>query len=225
MATCHLWLDHLAYARFSWTWPISQGQTSGNCTEVPGPRSRCGPAGHGMYRTARPVCHSAHRRSPVQALDLPPGTPGLQRTCFFRILGASQRKVECPASSASRLLYPRALKSSRVRRLSGRLVQVRHIMSRDHVEGTNDSRTFWLDEEMVELSLLLPGWQAAEMESLAHSRGMTLGQLLRLLIRDHLRDRGSSGPIRSRQGSGGVMVGLGVSDNYPPEVLRKREDP
>jgi hypothetical protein len=47
-------------------------------------------------------------------------------------------------------------------------------------------RVFWLDEEMAELSLLLPGWQAAAMEWLANSRGLTLGQLTRLLIRDYL---------------------------------------
>ena len=61
-------------------------------------------------------------------------------------------------------------------------------MSRDHAEGLMNSRICWLDEQMAELSLLLPGWQPAEMERLAHSRGLTVGQLIRLLIRDYLAD-------------------------------------
>ena len=44
----------------------------------------------------------------------------------------------------------------------------------------------WLDKEIAELSLLLPGWQAAELESLARSRRLTLGQLMRLIVRDFL---------------------------------------
>jgi hypothetical protein len=45
-----------------------------------------------------------------------------------------------------------------------------------------------VDGEVAELSLLLPGWQAAQMEKLANSRGLTVGQLIRLLIRDYLAD-------------------------------------
>jgi hypothetical protein len=43
-----------------------------------------------------------------------------------------------------------------------------------------------LDGEVIEVSLLLPAWQMAALERCASSRGLTLGQLLRLLIRDHL---------------------------------------
>jgi hypothetical protein len=57
-------------------------------------------------------------------------------------------------------------------------------MSWDHAEWPIESR---LDEEMAELALLLPVWQATQMERRARSRGLTLGQLIRLLIRDHLR--------------------------------------
>jgi len=39
---------------------------------------------------------------------------------------------------------------------------------------------------MAELFVLLPGRQAAELDRLACSRGLTLGQLIRLLIRDYL---------------------------------------
>ena len=44
----------------------------------------------------------------------------------------------------------------------------------------------WLDKEIAELSLLLPGWQAAELESLARSRRLTMGQLIRVIVRDFL---------------------------------------
>jgi hypothetical protein len=81
-------------------------------------------------------------------------------------------------------------------------------MRRDHAEGPIEPPTCWRDEEMAELSLLLPGWQAAEMERLAHSRGLTLGQLIRLLIRDYLTDRARSGPIsKQRVGSQAIPSG------------------
>jgi len=39
-----------------------------------------------------------------------------------------------------------------------------------------------LDQGMVELSLLLPQWQADALERAAHGRGLTTGQMLRRLI-------------------------------------------
>jgi len=71
-------------------------------------------------------------------------------------------------------------------------------MSQDHAEEPIKGWT-WPNQEMVELSLLLPSWQASEMESLAHSRGLTLGQLIRLLIRDCLTDRAALGSVKERQ--------------------------
>jgi hypothetical protein len=62
-------------------------------------------------------------------------------------------------------------------------------MSREHAGGPIENRTCMRDEEMTELSLLLPSWQVVEMEGEAHSRGLTLGQLIRLLVRDYLADR------------------------------------
>ena len=43
------------------------------------------------------------------------------------------------------------------------------------------------DQEVVELPLLLPRWQAVELEAAARRRGMTTGQMLRRLIGDVLR--------------------------------------
>jgi hypothetical protein len=44
------------------------------------------------------------------------------------------------------------------------------------------------DQEVVELPLLLPRWQAAELEMAARERGMTTGQMLRRVIREVLAD-------------------------------------
>lgn len=68
-------------------------------------------------------------------------------------------------------------------------------MSQDHASCLIETRTCWLDEEMAELSLLLSAGQAAKMEKLAHSQGLTLGRLIRLLICDYLTDRVQYGPV------------------------------
>jgi len=43
-----------------------------------------------------------------------------------------------------------------------------------------------LDQEVVEIPLLLPRWQALELEAAATEHGMTTGQMLRRVIRDLL---------------------------------------
>jgi hypothetical protein len=50
------------------------------------------------------------------------------------------------------------------------------------------------DQEVVELPLLLPKWQAVELEAAARQRGMTMGQLLRRVIRQALDDSGAGAP-------------------------------
>jgi len=42
-----------------------------------------------------------------------------------------------------------------------------------------------LGEDMVELSFLLPEWQAAALEAAAHGRGLTAAQLMRRILREH----------------------------------------
>ena len=41
-----------------------------------------------------------------------------------------------------------------------------------------------LDGEIVEFSVLLPGWQAAALEATARSQGLTTGQMVRHVIQD-----------------------------------------
>ena len=43
-----------------------------------------------------------------------------------------------------------------------------------------------LAEDVVELPLLLPGWQASILETVAHQRGMTAAAMVRHLLRDFL---------------------------------------
>jgi hypothetical protein len=44
-------------------------------------------------------------------------------------------------------------------------------------------------EEVVEIQLLLSGWQATAVELAAHERGLTTGELVRSLIREFVADR------------------------------------
>lgn len=50
------------------------------------------------------------------------------------------------------------------------------------------------DQEVVELPLLLPRWQALELEAVARERGMTTGQMLRRVIRELLADEPVGSP-------------------------------
>lgn len=43
-----------------------------------------------------------------------------------------------------------------------------------------------LEEDVVELPLLLPGWQVSKLETVAHQRGMTAAEMVRHLLRDFL---------------------------------------
>ena len=45
------------------------------------------------------------------------------------------------------------------------------------------------DQEVVELPLLLPRWQAVELEAAARRRGMTTGQMIRRVIGQMLAEQ------------------------------------
>ena len=75
-------------------------------------------------------------------------------------------------------------------------------MSLDDVACSMEDRVVLLDEEIAELSLLLPGRQAAALERLAHVRSLTLGQLIRLLIRDYLVGLSDPGRVKKPQPPG-----------------------
>jgi hypothetical protein len=59
-------------------------------------------------------------------------------------------------------------------------------MSLDHSACSREDRLGWPNERIAELLLFLPGPQAAKLERLAFSRDLSVGQLIRLLIRDYL---------------------------------------
>ena len=56
-----------------------------------------------------------------------------------------------------------------------------------------------LDNDMVEMSLLLPTWQAEALEEAADHQGMTAGQMLRGVIRDFFTRLQSSEPQNQPQ--------------------------
>jgi hypothetical protein len=43
-----------------------------------------------------------------------------------------------------------------------------------------------IEADVVELQLLLPGWQASKLETVAHQRGMTAAEMVRHLLRSFL---------------------------------------
>jgi hypothetical protein len=55
-------------------------------------------------------------------------------------------------------------------------------MRPDALERPAEVEVYCLEEEVVEVSLLLPRWQAVALERLAWSRGLPLGQIVRRLI-------------------------------------------
>jgi hypothetical protein len=59
-------------------------------------------------------------------------------------------------------------------------------MSLDHGTCSMEDRVLWPEGEVAELPLFLAGWQAVALEKCASCRGLTTGQLIRLLIRECL---------------------------------------
>lgn len=42
------------------------------------------------------------------------------------------------------------------------------------------------DTEVIEIPLLLPGWQVSALEEAAHDRGLTAGEMVRQLLRQFI---------------------------------------
>jgi hypothetical protein len=62
---------------------------------------------------------------------------------------------------------------------------------------TANQQVLLLDREVTELALLLPTVQAARLERIAQQRHVTMGQLLRRLVRAFLANEDASGDVRS----------------------------
>ena len=54
--------------------------------------------------------------------------------------------------------------------------------------GSQESCSPLVEEDVVEISLLLPGWEVSILEMVAHQRGLTTGAMVRHLVRDFLVD-------------------------------------
>jgi hypothetical protein len=72
-----------------------------------------------------------------------------------------------------------------IRTNEDRQIRLRSLPERGDNPESREEITF-LGAGMAELALLLPSGQAAVLLRLAHERGITVGQLLRCLIRDYL---------------------------------------
>jgi len=62
-------------------------------------------------------------------------------------------------------------------------------MSQAYSNRPEVGQVCWPNEEIAEISLLTPGWQAAQLVALATSQRVTVGQLLRGLIHKYLARR------------------------------------
>ncbi|HWG47187.1 MAG TPA: hypothetical protein VN688_30770 [Gemmataceae bacterium] len=49
-----------------------------------------------------------------------------------------------------------------------------------------EARSPLLEGDVVEIPLLLPGWQVSVLETVAHQRGLTAGAMVRHLLHDFL---------------------------------------
>jgi hypothetical protein len=72
-------------------------------------------------------------------------------------------------------------------------------MRRIYSDRPEIGQVSWLDEEIAEISLLMPGWQAAQLVAIATRQRVTVGQLLRDLVKSYLAKRT---PGNKRQESG-----------------------
>jgi hypothetical protein len=60
-------------------------------------------------------------------------------------------------------------------------------MGANHAARLREGQVGWPQERVTELSLLLSGPQVGKLERLASSRGLTVGQLIRLVLWNYLR--------------------------------------
>jgi len=56
----------------------------------------------------------------------------------------------------------------------------------DRPPDGEEPNTTSFEGDVVELPLLLPGWQVTKLERAAHERGMTAAAMVRILLRDFL---------------------------------------
>jgi hypothetical protein len=72
-------------------------------------------------------------------------------------------------------------------------------MSERHRAGTGliEPGAASCDNEVIEVPLLLPGWQVSVLATAAHDHGLTAGEMVRSLLRDFIMRWQRSHPDRS----------------------------
>jgi hypothetical protein len=84
-------------------------------------------------------------------------------------------EVEAPVSARD-VRFPDA---PRIHAMSDRLSQSSYLSSLSPPMG---------EEDVVEIPLLLPGWQVSALATAAHDRGLTTGEMVRTLLRQFIAD-------------------------------------
>ena len=76
----------------------------------------------------------------------------------------------------------------------------------------------WLDQEVAEISVLMPAWQTAQLLDLATSRRLTLGELLRGVVGTYLEQHGPMAvrSIAAGSPSSAFSVATGVATSDRP---------
>ena len=72
----------------------------------------------------------------------------------------------------------------------------------DAIVANAPSATGLTEMEVVEIPVLLPGWQATALEDAAHERGLTAGEMLRHLLADFLKPPGYQTDARESRRNG-----------------------
>lgn len=78
------------------------------------------------------------------------------------------------------------------------------------------AQDYFLGKEVVEVPLLLPGWQAAALEEAAHARGLTAAQMVRGLIQDFFGKFVQANALRPRR------IETDAESEYRHELLGSR---
>jgi hypothetical protein len=72
-------------------------------------------------------------------------------------------------------------------------------------QEVHDEKEFDMPEaDVVEIPLLLAGWQVSALETAAHDRGLTAAEMVRHVLRDFLAHASRNGSVKSHVAVGSV---------------------
>jgi hypothetical protein len=91
-------------------------------------------------------------------------------------------------------------------------------MNHGQTDRSDVSQVTWPDQEVAEISVLMPAWQTAQLLDLATSRRLTLGELLRGVVGTYLEQHGPMAvrSIAAGSPSSAFSVATGVATSDRP---------